>query len=68
MSVYGCFNRPRPVPNGTYKAQAGWKVWQGNRKPVYVDIRSPFDLAECAYDKRASDHECIGCKHSKAKS
>jgi hypothetical protein len=64
MSIYGCFNKPRPTKHSTYKAQSGWKVWQGTRKPMYVDIKSAFGTTECQYTQQhVSDPQCLGCAH-----
>ncbi|MGZ3676612.1 MAG: hypothetical protein ACXVCO_20095 [Ktedonobacterales bacterium] len=64
MSIYSCHNKSRPTKHGTYKAQSGWKIWQHTRKPIYVDIKTVFDLSRCDYTQQhASDPECLGCAH-----
>jgi hypothetical protein len=70
MSIYTCFNKPRPTPASTYVAQSGWSdtfrdghgaPW---RVPLYVDIGSAFDAAACQYSKQhGNDPECMGCVH-----
>lgn len=70
MSQYGCHNKPRPDPSGTYVAQAAWsKTFRdgfGNphRTPLYVDVKSAFGTTDCQYTKtHASDPQCSGCVH-----
>jgi hypothetical protein len=63
-SKYSCHGKPRPATHSTYKAQAGWKLWQNTRKPFYVDIKSAFGTTECQYTKdHAGDPQCSGCVH-----
>jgi hypothetical protein len=72
MSVYGCFDKHRPAAGAPLLVQDGYF---GTFDPAQTAaarlarwIVIPYVMStECAYDKRTSDRDCIGCKHAKVK-
>ena len=67
MTLAGCNGKPRPHPDATYVAQAGWTEYVEHgalaRKPVLVGIKATFGAIECRYDLSATDACCTGCEH-----
>lgn len=63
---YGCNNIPRPGPDSSYTAQAGWREYEERgeivRVPVWKKTFYAFTI-ECKYDKTATDKACAGCVH-----
>jgi hypothetical protein len=69
MSVYGCFDKPRPVAGAPLFVQDGYF---GTFDPAQTAaarlarwIVIPYVMStECQYTKQhASDPQCSGCKH-----
>jgi hypothetical protein len=69
MTIYGCYNKPRPIAGSPVIAQDGYK---GAWDPRYASItRSrnwitvPYAMStECQYTKQhAADPHCSGCVH-----
>jgi hypothetical protein len=69
MSIYGCWNKPRPTADSSHIAQFGWfgkkdGPLNTEKHPVYIEVKSAFGSTDCQYTiQHATDPHCSGCVH-----
>ena len=64
----GCNNMPRPAPDATYLAQAGWITYtdsngRAGRIPALVEIKASFGTTACQNDRSATEACCASCRY-----